>query len=113
MKPTRILITSSHALPHIGGVEVLVEQEIQALADDGYEVTLVTSESAGHGTQPHCRERVKIIRVPSSSYLERRFGLYCPIFSPRLLPILWREAGKCDVVHGHGYLALNTILAMF
>src|SRR5262249_50418313 len=44
--------------------------------------------------------------------LERRVRLPYPVFGPRLLRALWREVGSCDVVHGHGFIFMNTVLAL-
>ena len=112
MRSERVLLVSSHALPHIGGVEVLVDREVNALAEAGHAVTLVTSDLGGSGRVPAYPDSVTVIRVPSSSFLERRFGLFCPVFSPRLLPILWREVRRCSVVHAHGFIALNSFAAL-
>ena len=112
MKRLRIVVTSSHALPHVGGIEVLVDKEIRALASLGHEVVLVTSDEGGAGESPVYPPNVRVVRIASSGFLERRFGLFLPLFSPRLLSVLFREIDRCDVVHSHGWIALNTVAAM-
>ena len=112
MKKQRVVVVSSHALPHIGGIEILVDQEIRALANSQCRVVLITSDVDGQGDKPYYPETVRIIRVASTDFLERKFGFFCPIFSPRLISILFREISDCDVVHGHGSIALNTVCAM-
>ncbi|QEL13250.1 glycosyltransferase family 4 protein [Limnoglobus roseus] len=108
----RVLIVSHLALPHVGGVENLVDLEIRALANAGHAVTLVTSDGDGRGAEPNYPTGVTVIRVPASHVLERRFGIPYPLFSPRLVSILWRELGRADVVHAHGFLFLGSIVAM-
>ena len=109
---SRILITCPLALPHVGGVEILVHQEIQALVGLGHDVTLVTSSIGGKGETPVYPDAVRVIRVPASDWPRKRFGLYVPLFSPRLLPILIEEVRKADVVHGHSWMGPNTVLAL-
>ncbi len=109
--PLRVLITTSHALPHIGGIAVLVDTEVRALAAAGHEVTVVTSRIGGKGDAPVYPPNVRVLRVWASPILER-IGLFFPLFSPWLLWVLWREVGRAEVVHGHAWVAPNTALAL-
>lgn len=110
-KPSRVLITTSHALPHIGGVAILVDTEVRALAAAGHEVTVVTSRIGGKGDTPVYPPNVRILRVRASDILER-IGLFFPLFSPWLVWLLWWEVGRADVVHGHAWVAPNTVIAL-
>lgn len=110
--PRRVLIVSHHGLPHVGGVEVLVDAEIQALAAAGCEVTHVTSNLLGDAQTPRYPANVRVIRVPAWHVLERRARLAYPIFHPKLWPILWREVSRVDVVHAHGFIFLSSVAAL-
>ena len=110
-QPRRVLLTCSQALPDVGGVAVVVDREIRALAGAGHQVTLVTSRSAGSSAAPEYPDSVRIVRIGSSAVL-RRLGLGGPVFSWRLIPALSRELGRCDVLHAHEFLALNSVLAL-
>jgi glycosyltransferase involved in cell wall biosynthesis len=55
---------------------------------------------------------VRTVRVPASHLLERKFGIPYPLFSPRLMTELWREVGRCDIVHAHGFMFPNSALAV-
>jgi phosphatidylinositol alpha-1,6-mannosyltransferase len=112
MKRLRIVITTSHALPHVGGLEVFVDQEIRALASLGHEVVQITSSEGGSGETPDYPPNVRVVRVASSGFVERRLGLFLPIFSPRLLTILMHEIEHCDAVHSHGWIAPNSAAAL-
>ena len=107
----RVLVVSHLALPHIGGVEVLVDRESRALAAAGHRVVLVTS-NGGDGAMPEYPPAVRIVRVPAWHVLERRYRIPYPLFGPRLLAVLWREVGQCDVVHAHGFLFMNSVLSL-
>lgn len=106
------LVVSHLALPHVGGVENLVDLEIRALVNAGHAVTLVTSDGTGRGNEPQYPSTVRVIRVRAWHALERRLGIPYPLFSPRLLSILWKEVPRADAVHAHGFLFLGSVLAM-
>lgn len=108
----RVLVVSHLALPHVGGVENLVDLEVRGLAAAGHEVALVSSDGDGAGRAPVYPANVRTIRVPAWHRLERSFGIPYPIFGPRLIAILWREIAWADVVHAHGFLFQNTALAV-
>ena len=107
-----VLVVSHLALPHVGGVENLVDLEVRALAAAGHRVTLVTSDGTGAGREPAYPASVRVIRVPAWHILERRFGIPYPLFSPRLLTTLWNEVRAADTVHAHGFLFANSALAV-
>lgn len=108
----KIVLVAHHALPHVGGVEVLIDLEVSALAARGDEVVLITSDLGGSGRTPHYPPSVRVIRVPAWHGLERRFRSPYPVFSPRLLVVLVREIATCDLVHAHGFMFMNSALAL-
>lgn len=108
----RVLIVSHHALPHVGGVEVLVDREIWALVTARHTVVLLTSEGAGAAQTPVYPPTVRVLRVAASHVLERWFRLPYPLFSARLLPIVCREVRRADVVHVHGSMFMNSVIAL-
>jgi glycosyltransferase involved in cell wall biosynthesis len=107
----RVLIVSNYALPHVGGIQTLVDQEVRALAAEGHQIVLLTSDAGGLPATPAYPKQVRVIRVPAAHVLERRFQIFYPLFSPRLLPIVWREAGRCDVIHIHGLVFMTSLAA--
>ncbi len=106
-----VLIVSHLALPHVGGVENIVDYEIRALLAAGHRATLVTSDGTGPGSIPDYESRIRIIRVPAWHVLERRAALPYPIFSPRLAAVIWRAARDCDVIHVHGMMFISSVAA--
>jgi D-inositol-3-phosphate glycosyltransferase len=107
-----VVIVSHHGLPHVGGVEVLVDQEIRALVADGYAVTHITSDLMGNAEAPVYPPGVHVIRIPAWHFLERKARLAYPVFSPRLIVALWRAVGKADVVHAHGFVFTSSVAAL-
>lgn len=112
MRPRRVLIVSHHGLPHVGGVEVLVDAEIQALAAAGCEITHVTSDLTGNAQSPRYPTSVRVIRVPAWHFLEGRARLAYPIFHPKLWWVLSREIRRADIVHAHGFIFHSSVAAL-
>jgi D-inositol-3-phosphate glycosyltransferase len=107
----KVLVVSSYLLPHCGGVEVLVDQEIQLLARQGHSVVVIGS-NAGEGESPIYGADVEVIRIAAWNGLEQRFQVPWLVFSPRLAPLLLRYIRWCDVVHVHGFLSVGSLVAL-
>jgi D-inositol-3-phosphate glycosyltransferase len=118
--PLRILIISAYALPHLGGVEVVVAQQAATLAALGHRVTVLTSdcEARASGTDRQTWEPrtsqggYQMIRIPAWNGLERRWGIAVPVYRPvRLFRQLVRLSRAADVVHTHDVYPPSSVLA--
>jgi len=109
----RCLIVSHYVLPHIGGVEHLVDMEARALAEAGHEVLLVASDGTGHGEIPQYPASVRVVRVPAWHGLEQYWGVPYPLCSPRLWGVLREAVRWADVVHAHGFIFPGTPPALW
>lgn len=107
----RVLLVSHVAPPHIGGVEQAVWAEAQQLLEAGHEVAWVTSDGGGAGERPWTHPRLRIVRIEAWHVMERLFGIAYPFHAPRLLPVLWSEVGRADVVHVHGLVFEGSVAA--
>jgi D-inositol-3-phosphate glycosyltransferase len=105
----RVLLVSAYAVPHMGGIEVIVDELASHLAAQGHEVAHVTS-AAGAG-QAGSDSRYRVLRVPAVNVLESRFGVPYPIFGPRLLTALREEIVRADIVHTHGFIYPGSVTA--
>jgi glycosyltransferase involved in cell wall biosynthesis len=102
---TRVLIVSSYFPPHVGGVEVVAQNQARSLAEAGHTVTVGTSRT---GPEPR-RERhdgYDVVRLPVSNLPERRTGVPYPLIGPAFLRGLAGLIDACDVVHVHDVLYL-------
>jgi glycosyltransferase involved in cell wall biosynthesis len=106
----RILFASHYALPHLGGIEVVVDALARELTARGHDVVHVAS-TAGGGAPGRPPAGYRVIRVPALNVLERGHVPY-PLFAPSLLGVLRREVAAADVVHGHGLLYLSAAAAI-
>lgn len=116
--PVRILFVSHYALPHIGGIEVGIDEIARRLAGRGHEPVHVASAAPSPGQAEQApapdagQAPYRVVRVPAWNVLERRAGVPVPLFSPRLLSVLRAEVARADVVHGHGFLYASTLAAL-
>ncbi|GBD37281.1 GDP-mannose-dependent monoacylated alpha-(1-6)-phosphatidylinositol monomannoside mannosyltransferase [bacterium HR36] len=109
----RVLIVSHYVLPHVGGVEHLVDMEARALAEAGHAVLIVASDGLGAGESPHYPQSIRIYRVAAWHGLEYHWHVPYPVFSQRLWGILRKAVRWADVVHAHGFLFQGTPLALW
>jgi glycosyltransferase involved in cell wall biosynthesis len=107
----KILLVSHYTLPHIGGIEVLVDQLSSSLVQRGHEVVVVSSQTGGAARE--VRNGVQIERVPAWNPLERWLHIPFPMFSPALIPTLRRTMRDADVVHVHGVTYLGSLCALW
>lgn len=106
----KILLVSHYTLPHIGGIEVLVDQHSQHLARGGHDVTVLSSRVDAPAVEE--RGKVRILRVAAWNFLERWLHVPYPLFAPNLITILYRAVRDADVVHVHGILYLTSLCSL-
>lgn len=110
----RILLLSHYALPHLGGIETMLDSLARELRARGHEVVHVASD----GRRPDdprpgpVSDEVGVTRVGSLNFLEERLDVPFPVFSPALVGVLAREVAKADVVHAHGFLYMPCVAGL-
>lgn len=110
----KILVVTPYALPHVGGLETIIDLEIRHLRAQGHDVAVITSNIGDRGTICPDREHfygAEIIRLPVWNQLEERIGARWPIFKPSLLKTLWRWTKWADAVHVHGHMFMTSPFA--
>jgi len=108
----RVLIVSAHFRPHVGGIERFAETLAGGLSARGHDVRVLCcrtdavsplAEAGGLG----------VVRVPSSTWPERRLGVPYPLPSPLpLVRALRRELAAADVVHVQDALYASSVAAL-
>ena len=106
----RILFVSHYALPHLGGIEVVVHELAEELSRRDHSVTVVSAGTGGNASDPS--RSYRLIRVPALNTFEERLGIPYPLFSPSLLGVLREQLKNADVVHAHGYLYASSMAAL-
>lgn len=113
MSRRRILLVSHYALPHLGGMETVIDAAARELVRRGHEVVHVASSAhSGAGAAPAAAPPYEVIRVPAANWPESRLGVPYPLFSPSLLGVLRRRVAAADIVHAHGFLYMSSVLAL-
>jgi D-inositol-3-phosphate glycosyltransferase len=111
----RIVSISHYALPHVGGLEAVVDALATGLARRGHDVTAISSTAGlrdGLGVARSSLPEYRMIYVPAlNRFFEARLGVPYPLFSPSLVPVLRREIARADVVHVHGFLFQSSLVA--
>lgn len=97
----RVLIASHYFRPHVGGIEIVAQNQAMRLANHADDVTVVTSAIGSSTGVETTAEHYTIGRVAASNLLEKTFGVPFSIFSPKLLISMYRAAVSADVVHVH------------
>ena len=108
----KVLIVSAYAHPHIGGVEVVVDQQARTLADLGHKVTLVTSHcGASRAAKEEEVNGYTVVRIPAWNLLEESIGVPFPVWDPRAVRQVANLIRRSDVVHVHDVYYGSSILA--
>lgn len=112
----RVLSVTPYAPPHVGGLEAIVHSLALQLTRRGNDVTVVTSPAGwrdGFGTPDDPPSGYRLVYVPAAyKFLQTRFGVPYPVFSPILARVLRREMASADVVHVQGFLFHSTLVAL-
>ena len=114
-RPRRVLIVSAFVLPHVGGVEVIVQQQAASLAEEGFDVTVVTSDPKGSPADGSADARApeppyRVVRNRAWNGLERR-GIPYPVWRVGGYARLFRLVRESDVVHVHDVTYLSSLCA--
>jgi glycosyltransferase involved in cell wall biosynthesis len=106
-----VLIVSAYTHPHIGGVEVVVDQQARTLVALGHKVTVATSRCRPNEATQEETAGYTVVRIPAWNLLEERIGVPFPMWSPSAI---WRLADlvrRADVVHVHDAYYGSSVLA--
>ena len=104
----RILFVSHFALPHLGGIEFIIDTLARRMTARGHEVAHLAASPPATEETPY-----RVHRMRAWNPLEQPFAIPYPFFAPLQL---WREVKKAvddaDVVHAQGMLFASTVLAL-
>lgn len=103
-KPIRLLLVTPRYFPYTGGVENHVYQVARRLADEGVDVTVLTTNPDRSLPSYEELEGVKVERV--RAWPARRDYYFAPAIYNRI------QHGKWDIVHVQSYHTLMAPLAM-
>lgn len=91
----KILEVLTYYRPWVSGLTIYVERLSQALAEQGHEVTVLTSQYEPQLPPYDVLDGVKIVRIPVALRVSK--GVIMPGFGP----MAWKLAQRADVIHLH------------
>jgi glycosyltransferase involved in cell wall biosynthesis len=109
----KILIVATFVPPHIGGLEVVVQQQARTLADMGNEVTVFTSRHDRRLADDETIDGYRVLRTGVWNAIERRTAVPYPVWGFRSLARLIGLVREADVVHVHDVYYQPTVMAAF
>lgn len=108
----KILIVSSYFPPHLGGLEVVAQNQAKELARHGESVSVLTSAVGDKPGRQHHKDGYEIYRLSAWNFSEK-FGAPFPIFSPKLLWACYKLIKNSDIVHIHDVFYISSWAAAF
>ena len=106
----RILTAAHYWLPHPGGIEFEAREQSRRLVARGHDVTVVSSR-IGDDRALSFDDGFPVHKVGASNFLEERFRLPYPLYSPRLFRVVSDLARDADVVLAHTHTFMTTVAA--
>jgi len=106
-----VLIVSAFHSSHGGGIEVVAGKLAGQLVKNGMKISWIS----GHKNKTYLSimgSEVNVIICRHIDFIEPRFGLPLPIWTPRSLWILWKSISKAKIIHLHDYLYIPCMVAM-
>lgn len=106
----KIAVFVSYLPPHVGGIEVVAESQVKALAAAGLNVSVITSACS---SKPGLFKLngYEIRRISAWNYFEEKMGVVFPVYSPSLLWHGYKAVRNADVVHAHDAFYLTSFTA--
>jgi len=105
-----LMVSAFHA-SHGGGIEAVAGKIVEQLASDGMKVSWISGHN-GKTIVSKIQSGVDITICHQIDFIEPRFGLPLPIWTPHSLWVLWKSISKANIIHLHDYLYIPCIAAM-
>lgn len=107
----KILLVCTYFYPHIGGLEVVVQQQAESLARAGHDVRVLTTLHDSSLPREESRQGYTVIRFQANNIIERRTEVPFPFIGLQFARALWAEVQATDIVHIHDVLYTSSCTA--
>ncbi len=97
----RVVIVATFLPPHIGGLEVVAQQQAETLAASGHDVVVLTSRHDRRLPRQEVVDGYRVVRAPVCNALEDAAGIPFPLVGLVFLVCALRLLWRADVVHVH------------
>jgi glycosyltransferase involved in cell wall biosynthesis len=91
----KVLFALTYYRPHVSGLTIYVERLAQVMAENGHEVTVLTSRYSDDLPAEETDNGVRVVRVPVSWRISKG------VVMPRFVSYAWREIRRHDVLSIH------------
>lgn len=108
-KPLKVVVVTLFFPSHGGGLEKVAENLAVKLTRLGFFITWISSDIDKTPSTPS--GNIEFVSAPTTNFVENLTQLPYPLWSPRILPSMWREIGNADIVHIHEHLYFPSLLA--
>jgi glycosyltransferase involved in cell wall biosynthesis len=108
--PAPDIVVVTHFYPsHGGGIELVAARLVDEYLKAGHTVEWFASAT---DPPPPARPGLQLRPVPATNVVERLTQLPYPIWTPSVVPALWRSIGRARAVHVHEHLYVGSLLAL-
>ena len=104
----KILLVVHYYIPHVGGMEAVVEKQAKSLVARGHEVMILTCRPQKGLATVEQRDGYTIRRLPALNFVEQRFGVTYPIISPLTIFWVFKYIAQYDIVHIHDVFYMSS-----
>lgn len=108
--PGSDIVVVTHFFPaHGGGIELVAARLVDEYLSSGFTVEWFASAT---DAPPSARPGLSTRPVRASNIVERITQLPYPLWTPMVVPALWRAIGQARAVHVHEHLYVGSLLAL-
>ena len=109
----KITIVANYYPPHVGGLEIVAQNQAQMLTEAGHDVTVVTCSPTRAMTGTIDESGVAVHRVYANNFFERRFGIPFTIGGWGLARQIWKSLRSADLLMLHDVFYQISWIAYF
>jgi D-inositol-3-phosphate glycosyltransferase len=108
----KIVSVSHYYTPHVGGLEIVAENQVISLIKNGHQVTVVTCAGLGEKPGTEVSNGATVYRAKVINVFDRLFAIPFPVVGIRFLKQLLLSIRKSDAVHVHDVFYMTTWFAL-
>ncbi|MFM2340103.1 MAG: hypothetical protein RLZZ360_739 [Candidatus Parcubacteria bacterium] len=108
----KIVSISHYYTPHVGGLEIVTENQVQSLVTHGHEVSVVTCASSDEVAGSTVVKGVSVYRAKVWNFFDTRFGIPFPIVGFGYISKSFTVIRQADAVHLHDVFYMSSWFAL-
>lgn len=108
----KIVSISHYYTPHVGGLEIVAENQVQSLVTHGHEVSVVTCAGTNEQTGTTVVKGVSVYRAKVWNFFDQRFGIPFPMVGLGYLTRSFGAIRQADAVQVHDVFYMSSWFAL-